>query len=52
MSKVYDFVMATLAIGVLAAAVAQAQQVLTVPLGSQPLPTATPLSTATSMLHF
>jgi hypothetical protein len=48
-SKFYDFVVAMLSVGVLTTGIAQAQQILTVPLDSRPLPTDTPLSAPTPM---
>jgi hypothetical protein len=49
MSKFCDGVVATVLIGALTTAIAQAQQVFTLPLESQPVPAATPLTTPKAM---
>lgn len=49
LSKFHECVAATLSIGVLTTTIAQAQQILTLPLGSQPVPVATTMTTPTPM---
>jgi hypothetical protein len=47
MSKLSDAVLALLTIGTLTTGIARAQQVLTVPLDSQPVPSAAPANAPT-----
>jgi hypothetical protein len=49
LSKLYDCLVATLSIGVLTTTIAQAQQVLTIPLNSQPVPSVAPVDAPTPM---